>query len=157
MAKGRDNDDRWSKHHASMLFRLWCQQTTWYDTTQQNQQFASVCQKMKDEGIIVYTVTFTSGINNTTKDYYRECATDETKYYDAPARLIWSKPLSISAFQFNFAGIYQNSLVAFQKQYRLIFIVRQPDVRSVWSKFQVFNHLSDCCVNFILDLSISYI
>lgn len=55
-------------------------------TTQENNKLASVCQKMKDEGIIVYTVTFTSSINNTTKDYYRECATDDTKYYDAPSK-----------------------------------------------------------------------
>lgn len=55
-------------------------------TTQENNKFAEVCQKMKDEGIIIYTVTFTSSINNTTKDYYRDCATDATKYYDAPAQ-----------------------------------------------------------------------
>ena len=55
-------------------------------TNQENAKFAEVCQKMKDEGIIIYTVTFTSSINNTTKDFYRECATDDTKYYDAPSK-----------------------------------------------------------------------
>ena len=51
-----------------------------------NTKFAEVCESMKDEGIIIYTVTFTGSINSTTKDYYRECATDETKYYDAPGQ-----------------------------------------------------------------------
>jgi len=55
-------------------------------TAQENAKFANVCQKMKDEGIIIYTVTFTSSINNTTKDFYRDCATDDTKYYDAPGK-----------------------------------------------------------------------
>jgi len=55
-------------------------------TTQQNERFEAVCEKMKDEGIIVYTIVFTSGINSTTKGYYRRCASDDTKYYDAPAQ-----------------------------------------------------------------------
>lgn len=49
-----------------------------------NEKFETVCENMKDEGIIIYTVTFTSSINENTKDYYRDCATDSTKYYDAP-------------------------------------------------------------------------
>ena len=55
-------------------------------TYEENEKLAEVCENMKNEGIIVYTVTFTSSINNTTKDYYRGCATDETKYYDAPGQ-----------------------------------------------------------------------
>lgn len=51
-----------------------------------NNRFADICENMKDEGIMIYTVTFTSGISEGTKNYYRECATDETKYYDAPSQ-----------------------------------------------------------------------
>lgn len=55
-------------------------------TYEENEKFAEVCERMKEDGIIIYTITFTSSINNTTKDYYRECASDETKYYDAPGQ-----------------------------------------------------------------------
>ena len=51
-----------------------------------NAKLSETCDNMKDLGIIIYTVTFTSSINNTTKDIYRDCATDSTKYYDAPAQ-----------------------------------------------------------------------
>lgn len=51
-----------------------------------NQRFEETCNIMRDLGITVYTVTFTSGINNATKDFYRRCATDTTKYYDAPTQ-----------------------------------------------------------------------
>ena len=54
--------------------------------TQENQRFVEVCDSMKEEGITIYTVTFYSNINESTKDYYRECASDETKYFDAPSQ-----------------------------------------------------------------------
>ncbi|MGE4314495.1 MAG: pilus assembly protein TadG-related protein [Pseudobdellovibrionaceae bacterium] len=54
--------------------------------TTMNDRFAETCQNMKDDGILIYTVTFTSGISDNTKDYYRECASDESKYYDAPSQ-----------------------------------------------------------------------
>lgn len=57
-------------------------------------KLAQTCQNMKDDGITIYTVTFTSGINDTTKDYFRNCATDINKYYDAPGQADL-----ISAFQ----------------------------------------------------------
>ena len=47
-----------------------------------NERFEATCEMMKDLGITVYTVTF--GLNNnSTKDLYRDCATDSNKYYDA--------------------------------------------------------------------------
>jgi Flp pilus assembly protein TadG len=49
-------------------------------------KLASVCEAMKNKEIIIYTATFTSAIDDTTKDYYRDCATDSTKYYDAPGK-----------------------------------------------------------------------
>ncbi len=53
--------------------------------TQQNQKFAQICTNMKAKGIRVYTITFQSAINSTTKGYYRNCATSPTMYYDAPS------------------------------------------------------------------------
>ncbi len=49
-----------------------------------NSRFAEVCDNLKEKGVIVYTVTFYSGVNQATKDYYKECATSESHYYDAP-------------------------------------------------------------------------
>lgn len=47
-------------------------------------KLSQTCQNMKNDGITVYTITFTSGINESTKEYFRQCASDESKYYDAP-------------------------------------------------------------------------
>jgi len=55
------------------------------NATQENNKLAAVCQDMKDEGIRIYTVTFKSSINATTKSYYRACATSTSMYYDAPS------------------------------------------------------------------------
>ena len=49
-----------------------------------NNRFIDVCDNLKEEGVLIYTVTFYSNISESTKDYYRECATAETYYYDAP-------------------------------------------------------------------------
>lgn len=54
--------------------------------TKFNQRFAETCEALKEKGVIIYTVTFTSGINKTTKDYYRNCATTPDQYYDAPSQ-----------------------------------------------------------------------
>jgi Flp pilus assembly protein TadG len=51
-----------------------------------DEKLLTTCNRMKDDGIIIYTITFTSSINNTTKEYFRNCATDDTKYYDAPTQ-----------------------------------------------------------------------
>lgn len=53
--------------------------------TQENQKLATVCQSMKDVGVRIYTITFQSNINETTKSYYRNCATSTSMYYDAPS------------------------------------------------------------------------
>ncbi len=47
-------------------------------------KLATTCENMKNDGITVYTITFTSGINSSTEDYFRNCASDDSKYYDAP-------------------------------------------------------------------------
>ena len=49
-------------------------------------KLAATCENMKNDGITVYTVTFTSGINETTRAYFRNCASEESKYYNAPSQ-----------------------------------------------------------------------
>lgn len=49
-----------------------------------NNRFIDVCDNLKEQGVIIYTVTFYSGVSESTKDYYRECATSEDYYHDAP-------------------------------------------------------------------------
>lgn len=51
-----------------------------------NERFAEICEDLKSKGVLIYTVTFESNINETTRDYYRQCATDLSKYYDAPSQ-----------------------------------------------------------------------
>lgn len=46
-------------------------------------RLADICQNMKDQDIIVYTITF--NLNDfTTEQLFRNCATDTDKYYDSP-------------------------------------------------------------------------
>lgn len=54
------------------------------NTNSLNERFLDVCQALKQEDVLVYTVTFTSAINNNTKAYYRNCATSTAQYFDAP-------------------------------------------------------------------------
>lgn len=49
-----------------------------------DQKLATTCQNMKNDGITIYTITFTSGINNATKDFFRNCASGSDKFFDAP-------------------------------------------------------------------------
>ncbi len=51
-----------------------------------NNRMGEVCENMKQDGIIIYTVTFDQSINQTTKDIFEDCATDSSKYYDAPTQ-----------------------------------------------------------------------
>ena len=41
---------------------------------------------MKNNGITIYTITFTSAIDATTKSYFQNCASGVDKYYDAPSQ-----------------------------------------------------------------------
>ena len=56
------------------------------NVTKFNDRFAETCEAIKEHGVTIYTVTFTSGINENTKDYYRECASSEDQYFDAPTQ-----------------------------------------------------------------------
>lgn len=49
-------------------------------------KLATTCQNMKNDGITIYTITFTSSIDTTTKGYFRNCASSTDKYYDAPSQ-----------------------------------------------------------------------
>jgi Flp pilus assembly protein TadG len=42
------------------------------------------CQNMRNEGIIIYTVTFDPAMSAAAKDVYRNCATSAVNYFDAP-------------------------------------------------------------------------
>ncbi len=49
-----------------------------------NERFAETCDMMKDKGIAIYTVTFgNSIIGKPSEQYYKDCASDESKYYAA--------------------------------------------------------------------------
>lgn len=49
-------------------------------------KLSTTCQRMKADGITIYTVVFTSGISQSTKNRFRDCATDPSKYYYAPSQ-----------------------------------------------------------------------
>jgi hypothetical protein len=49
-----------------------------------NTRIAGLCQTAKDMGVIVYTVVFTSGVGQTVRDMYRDCASHPSKYWYAP-------------------------------------------------------------------------
>ena len=54
--------------------------------TQYNQRFEETCTALKERGVTIYTVTFSSGTNDNTKGYYRRCASSEDQYFDAPSQ-----------------------------------------------------------------------
>ncbi len=45
----------------------------------------TVCNNMKAEGVTLYTITFQSGISNSTRTLFRNCATKQEMYFDAPS------------------------------------------------------------------------
>ena len=49
-----------------------------------NNRLAETCENMKAEGILIYTITFNLS-NGTTKNLYRDCATDDDMYFDSPS------------------------------------------------------------------------
>ena len=51
-----------------------------------NSRMAAACQAMKDKGITVYTITFTSNLNSATRELYRTCASSPSKYFDSPTQ-----------------------------------------------------------------------
>lgn len=53
-------------------------------TSVMNTRMEEVCTALKDEGVIVYTIIFTSGIPQNTKNMFERCATTPDKYHYAP-------------------------------------------------------------------------
>jgi len=51
-----------------------------------NDRMAEVCAAMKEEGILVYTVTFESGVDEDTKEFFENCASKPSQYHDAPTQ-----------------------------------------------------------------------
>lgn len=51
-----------------------------------NSRVLDVCDEMKAKGILVYTITFYSNISNSTKEIYKQCATQPSMWYDAPTQ-----------------------------------------------------------------------
>jgi Flp pilus assembly protein TadG len=49
-------------------------------------RFAEVCEAMKDENILIYTVTFDDGVDEDTKDLFRDCASTPANWHDAPSQ-----------------------------------------------------------------------
>jgi len=54
--------------------------------TEINEGMTDVCNALKEKGVTVYTVTFASSINTATKALYEDCASDPTKWHDAPTQ-----------------------------------------------------------------------
>ncbi len=68
-AYGRPDEDRIAlSNHADELDR----------------RMAAICEAMKDEGIILYTITF-QVTDDDTHDLYRDCATSVDHYFDSPS------------------------------------------------------------------------
>ena len=49
-----------------------------------NRRIHDLCNEAKAQGIVVYTVVFTSSVGQDTRDMYRSCASDPGKYWYAP-------------------------------------------------------------------------
>ena len=49
-----------------------------------NRRIFDLCTEAKAQGIVVYTVVFTSSVGQSTRDMYRACASDPGKYWYAP-------------------------------------------------------------------------
>lgn len=51
-----------------------------------DERFADTCANMKADNILIYTVTFDSGVDVDTKNLFRDCATTPSNYHDAPTQ-----------------------------------------------------------------------
>lgn len=49
-----------------------------------NDRIEAMCTELKEDGVILYTVVFTSSVGQTVKDMYQRCASDPGKYWYAP-------------------------------------------------------------------------
>ncbi|MCI4643750.1 MAG: pilus assembly protein [Hyphomonadaceae bacterium] len=51
-----------------------------------NRRIFDLCETAKSQGIVVYTVVFTSSVGSDTREMYRACASDPGKYWYAPTQ-----------------------------------------------------------------------
>lgn len=49
-------------------------------------RLAETCEAMKSVGVLIYAVTFDDGVDEDTKDIYRDCASSLSNYHDAPTQ-----------------------------------------------------------------------
>lgn len=54
------------------------------NTTKFNTRFKQTCEALKEKGVVIYTVTFSTGVNSQSKEDYEECASSPDQYYHAP-------------------------------------------------------------------------
>lgn len=56
------------------------------DANDLDDRLLDTCDNMKSAGILIYTVTFDDGVNEDTKDLFRDCASTVSNYHDAPTQ-----------------------------------------------------------------------
>ena len=56
------------------------------DADDLDERFTETCNNMKADNILIYAVTFDSGVDDDTKDLFRDCATTPSNYHDAPTQ-----------------------------------------------------------------------
>lgn len=56
------------------------------DNSSLDDRLGEICDALKENGVLIYTVTFAAGVPDETKAAYRACATSEDTYYDAPSQ-----------------------------------------------------------------------
>jgi Flp pilus assembly protein TadG len=56
------------------------------DNDDLDDRMLEICTDLKERGVIIYTVTFAAGVPAATKEAYRECASSESLYFDAPSQ-----------------------------------------------------------------------
>ncbi len=56
------------------------------DADDLDDRFTETCANMKAEGILIYAVTFDDGVDDDTKELFRNCATTPGNYKDAPTQ-----------------------------------------------------------------------
>lgn len=95
--EGHDwTDSRWRKAIIMMTdgantrdshySAFWRNRNNELTVTDYNERFVETCGALKEQGVLVYTITFYSNIDDETKDYYEDCATTPSQYYDAPTQ-----------------------------------------------------------------------
>jgi Flp pilus assembly protein TadG len=90
------DDNRWRKAIVMMTDGenvrdgqynyFWDSQKNQIGVSDYNERFLSICNQLKAEGVLIYTITFYSNISDTTKAFYRQCATSPEQHYDAPTQ-----------------------------------------------------------------------